>query len=97
MTANADRNELVTDIKRIVRDSEELLQDSAEVVGEKAHELRERLARTLESAKIGCRRLEEKAKQGAKATDKMVRAHPYQSIGITFGVGVLVGVLLARK
>ena len=97
MTGNAERSELVTDLKRIVRDSEDLLQDSAEVVSEKAHELRERLGRTVESAKVACRRLEEKAKQGAKATDKVIRNHPYQSLGVTFGIGVLIGVLAARR
>jgi ElaB/YqjD/DUF883 family membrane-anchored ribosome-binding protein len=98
MTTNAERSEkLVTDLKRVVRDSEELLQDSAEVVGEKAHELRERLVRTLESAKIVCGRLEEKAKQSAKAIDKVIRDRPYQSIGIAFSIGALIGALVARK
>ena len=98
MIANAERSEkLVTDLKRVVHDSEELLQDSAEVIGEKTHELRDRLASTLESAKVACRRLEEKAKEGAKAADKVIRDHPYQSIGIGFGVGVLIGALVMRK
>jgi len=97
MITNAEPSELVRDLKRVVRDSEDLLQDSAEVIGEKAHELRERLALTLESAKVTCRRLEEKAKQGAKATDKVIRNHPYQSIGIAVGIGVLIGVLVARR
>src|ERR1041385_7119291 len=98
MTANAERSEkLVTDLKRVVHDSEELLHDSAEVVGEKAHELRERLTRMTESAKDACHRMEKKAKQGAKATDKVIRNHPYQSIGIALGLGVLIGALAARK
>jgi ElaB/YqjD/DUF883 family membrane-anchored ribosome-binding protein len=98
MTANVESSEkLVTDLKRIVRDSEELLQDSAEVVGEKAHELRERLVRTLEAGKIVFRRLEEKTKQATKATDKMIRDHPYRASGIALSIGALIGVLAARK
>ncbi len=62
-----------------------------------AHELRERLARTVESAKAACRQLEEKAKEGAKATDKVIRDHPYQSIGIALCLGVVVGALITRK
>jgi len=88
---------LLTDLKRVVRDSEELLQASAGAVGEKANEMRERLSRTLESAKNTCRRLEEKAVEGAKAADKVIREHPYQSIGAAFGIGLLVGVLVTRK
>ena len=98
MNANEVSTEkLVTDLKRVVRDSEVFLQDSAGAVGEKAQALRERLAQTLESAKVACRRLEEKAIESAKATDKVIREHPYQSIGVAFGVGLLIGVLVTRK
>ncbi len=90
-------DKLVTDLKRVVRDSEELLQASAGAVGEKAHEMRERLSRTLESAKATCRRVEDKAIEGAKATDKVIREHPYESIGVAFGIGLLVGALVTRK
>jgi ElaB/YqjD/DUF883 family membrane-anchored ribosome-binding protein len=41
--------------------------------------------------------LEEKAVQGAKETDRIIRDHPYQTMGIAFGVGLLVGVLVTRK
>jgi len=98
MNANTvSAEKLVTDLKRVVHDSEELLQSSAGAVGEKAHEMRERLAQTLESAKAACRRLEERAMHAAKATDHVVREHPYPSIGIAFGIGLLVGVLVTRK
>ncbi len=90
-------DKLVTDLKRVVHDSEELLQASAGAAGDKAHEMRERLSQTLESAKVTCRRLEEKAIEGAKATDKVIREHPYQSIGAAFGIGLLIGVLVTRK
>jgi len=98
MSANAgSREKLAADLKRVVRDSEELLQSSVGVVGEKAHALRERLAHRLESAKATYRRLEARAKEGAKATDKVIRENPYQSIGLAFGTGLLLGVLLGRK
>jgi len=88
---------LAADLRRVVRDSEDLLKDSAGVVGEKAHELRERLAERLEMAKEAYQRFEARAREGAKATDKVIREHPYQSIGIAFGVGVLIGVLVSRR
>jgi ElaB/YqjD/DUF883 family membrane-anchored ribosome-binding protein len=37
--------------------------------------------------------IKETAVSSARNTDQMVREHPYQSIGIMFGVGVLVGLL----
>ena len=92
---NTDK--LVTDLKRIVSDSEEFLQATKDVVGDKAHEVRQRLANGLEAARRTCRRLEEKAIEGAKAADRTIREHPYQSIGAAFGVGLLIGVLVTRK
>jgi ElaB/YqjD/DUF883 family membrane-anchored ribosome-binding protein len=88
---------LITDLKRIVQDSEELLTATKDAVGDKAHEVRKRLNNALDSAKRTCRDLEGKAMEGAKAADKTVRDHPYQSIGAAFGLGLLIGVLVARK
>jgi ElaB/YqjD/DUF883 family membrane-anchored ribosome-binding protein len=58
---------------------------------------RERLAAALEAAKEARRKLEERALAGVKATDRMVREYPYQSIGVAFGAGMLLGVLANRK
>ena len=97
MIANETQGKVLTDLKQVVEDSEELLMDSASAVGEKAHQLRERLTRRLETARATCRRIEEKAKDGAKATDKVIREHPYQSLGVALGVGIVIGLLLKRK
>lgn len=43
------------------------------------------------------RRAEAKAVERAKAADRVVRDHPYQTIGLAFGLGVLVGILARRK
>ncbi|HKM52417.1 MAG TPA: hypothetical protein VJY33_03345 [Isosphaeraceae bacterium] len=59
-------------------------------------EIRARLEAAVEKAKAACERLEEKTVAAAKATDKAVREHPYQAVGIAFGVGILIGVLVAR-
>jgi len=88
---------LVTDLKRIVHDSEELLYTTKDAVGDKAHQVRERLTDALDTAKRTCRDLEDKAIESAKAADKTIRAHPYQSIGAAFGIGLLIGVLVTRK
>ena len=65
--------------------------------GEKASEARSRLAAALESAKATCDRLQEKTIAAAKATDRCIREHPYESIGVAFGLGLLIGVLIGRR
>lgn len=88
---------LLEDVKQVVRDGEELLRAGAGELSEKGKVARARLAAALESAKETGRQLQERTIEGAKATDKVIREHPYQSIGIAFGVGLLIGVLVNRK
>ena len=39
--------------------------------------------------------IKQRAIAGAKTGDQVVRGHPYQSLGVVFGLGVLAGVLAA--
>jgi ElaB/YqjD/DUF883 family membrane-anchored ribosome-binding protein len=50
-----------------------------------------------ERAKEGCSAVQEKTIAGAKATDRVIRNNPYQAIGIAFGAGLLIGLLLKRN
>jgi ElaB/YqjD/DUF883 family membrane-anchored ribosome-binding protein len=59
--------------------------------------IRAKLESAIEKAKDTCERLEEKTVAAAKTADKAVRTHPYQAMGIAFGVGLLVGVLATRS
>ena len=88
---------LLQDLKAVVHDGEELLRAGAHELGERGVAARERLAAALEAAKETRRRLEARAREGMKATDRVVREHPYQSIGVAFGVGLLIGVLINRR
>ena len=98
MSATADSvDQLIRDLKLIVRDGQDLLKATAGDASDKAREMRAKISTAIDSAKETCERLEEKAVAGAKATDKVIREHPYQSIGVAFGVGLLIGVLVTRK
>ncbi len=97
MTTEQTNERLAEDLKSLAHDADELMKATAGQTGDKVSELRGRLATALESAKATCQRLEEKTVAAAKATDHAIREHPYESIGIAFGLGLLVGVLVARK
>ena len=96
-TIDLNTEKLVADLKRIINDSEDLLRATADAVGEKAGFVRERLGETIATAKRRCHELESRTAECAKAADKVVRKHPYQTIGAAFGVGLLIGVLVTRK
>jgi ElaB/YqjD/DUF883 family membrane-anchored ribosome-binding protein len=88
---------LLQDLKAVVRDGEELLRAGAENLSERGAAARERLAAAIEVARQTKDRLQERAVQGARVTDRFVRTNPYEAIGIAFGVGMLFGVLINRR
>jgi ElaB/YqjD/DUF883 family membrane-anchored ribosome-binding protein len=97
MTTQEANQKLAGDLKVVVRDAEDLLKATAGEASEKVKELRQRLSSALESAKVTCEKIQDKTVQAAKATDQIIREHPYPSIGVAFGVGLLIGVLAARR
>ena len=78
-------------------ETEELTDSNAQQGGEKLAELRARLDSAIESAKVAAQRLQEKTVAAAKATDECIRTHPYQTLGVAFGLGLLIGVLVGRR
>src|SRR5579859_4488388 len=92
----ASTEKLLQDLKAVVHDGEELLRAGAHDLGERGMAARERLAAALEVAKQTRQKLQERAVVGAQATDRLIREHPYQSVGLAFGVGMLLGVLVNR-
>jgi len=97
MTMQEANHKLIIDLKAVVADAEELIKATAGQAGERLTQVRARLATAIEAAKETCQELEEKTVAAAKATDKTIREHPYESVGVAFGVGLLLGVLVARR
>jgi len=95
------RERVMADLRALAEDAEFLLQATADDASDKAKEARSRVTAALEKAKSTCLEWQdqsiESAKAAVKTADDTIRTHPYESIGIAFGVGVLLGVLLRRK
>jgi ElaB/YqjD/DUF883 family membrane-anchored ribosome-binding protein len=87
--------------EKLFHDMKILLQDGQTLVvaagGNLAQKSKEELKELAERLKVVCGRIKEQSAQCAKATDQAIRAHPYRSLMIAFGVGVVAGVLLQRK
>jgi ElaB/YqjD/DUF883 family membrane-anchored ribosome-binding protein len=47
-----------------------------------------------ELLKVSARELKGKAVSSAKSTDQIVRSHPYQTLGIMLGLGLIVGLMV---
>jgi ElaB/YqjD/DUF883 family membrane-anchored ribosome-binding protein len=70
------------------------VQSGVNDLAQKGQETANRLTSALTTAKT---KIQESTTASARATDRVIRDHPYESIGIAFGVGVLIGVLINRK
>jgi len=96
---NTDK--LIEDLKVVIRDAEALIKATAAQTGEKIQEVRSRAEESLARAKVRLTEAEaeavKQAREVADATEEYVRENPWQSIGIAAGVGLLLGVLIARR
>lgn len=107
MSANLTSNDvgvtkekLMQDLRMVVADAEELLRATASQAGEKVSAARERIQGHLDAAKERLEDAEammiEKTKAAALATDEYVHDNPWRAVGIAAGVGLVVGMLIAR-
>lgn len=92
---------MMDELKAVIRDAEELLKNTEDQVGEGFKSARAKFEATLNNAKGEMLQLEEnvveKVKEAARTTDEYVKDHPWNSVGLGACVGLLVGLLIARK
>ncbi len=94
------RDRLVSDFKTVLGDVEALLRETGGQMGEHAGELRGKLEVGVTKVKSQLHDLEgtllDRSREAARATDDFVHDHPWESIGIGFGLGLLLGVLINK-
>ena len=90
-----------TDVKNLVKDAQALFDEASSVGGAKAEELRAQGMKLLDAAIDNAQHVQkvaiEKGKKVAHETDAYVHDHPWQAVGISAAVGVLIGMLIARR
>ena len=85
---------LVEDVMMLVNETENLVKTHEATLGENA---KAEITTALERVKNRCLSLRSQTLAGARQTDRLVRDHPYAAIGAVFGVGLLLGFLVARR
>lgn len=95
------KEHLIDSVKNSLNDAENLLREAASNTGEKAAELRDR---ALASLKHTCETLGDmqdavltRGRCAARATDNYVHDNPWQAIGISAVVGLVLGLLVGRR
>ena len=100
-TQTGARDQLVSDLKSVIQDAEAWLRHGGQLTGDELKAAKAKFERTIVKAKDDIIRLEEaaveKAKVAAKATDEYVQENPWKAVGVGTAIGVVIGLLIARK
>ncbi|MBC7413800.1 MAG: DUF883 domain-containing protein [Herminiimonas sp.] len=90
-----------TDMKTLVKDAQDLFREATSATGEKAELLRTQGLNLLDTALVKAQEVQTAAiqtgKEVAESTDTYVQENPWKAVAISAGVGVLIGMLIARK
>ena len=95
------KNDLLKDFNAVVHEGEQLLKSVVDEGGNKANALRAKMESNLKAAKDRLRQIEETAiestKTAVRATDNYVHENPWRVIGVSAGIGIVIGLLLNRR
>lgn len=101
MTDHVTTATLKADLATVMRDAEALIKASADQGGEKMNEARGKIRESLETARTRLQAAERAALRHGEdamiATEDYVKRNPWQAVGFAAGVGLVLGVLLARR
>jgi ElaB/YqjD/DUF883 family membrane-anchored ribosome-binding protein len=101
-SANGATKDRVTDsLRHMVDEADHLLKSAALAGDQKFDEARQRIEHQLRELRMQLDELEHsalhRARQAARAADQTVHSHPYGAMGVAAAVGLLVGLLVARR
>ena len=90
--------QLIEHISRLMAEAEAMISGPVtEQAGGKLAEIKERLESAREQLTAAYGRARKNVVAGARYTDESIRSHPYESLAIALGVGVLLGALIRRS
>ncbi|KAA5841599.1 MULTISPECIES: YqjD family protein [Pseudomonas] len=86
-----------SELQALIEESEKLLKSSASLVGEEGENLRQQVGLKLKQALDSVSSVRERSKPMVDATEQYIGGHPWQTVAISAGVGLVVGLLLGRR
>ncbi|HJV03558.1 MAG TPA: DUF883 domain-containing protein [Burkholderiaceae bacterium] len=95
------REKLMNDLKLVIGDAESWLKEAKRNAAHNAGEAQARFDDTLRTAKTDLLRLQDsmtaRGKLAAQSANGYVKGHAWQAVGLGAAVGVIAGLLLARR
>ncbi len=97
----ASRERLAQSLRQMVERAEDLLGSVQHVDSEPFKAARSRFEQQLRHARGELHELHDdalhRARHAARAADQAVQSHPYAAMGLSAGVGLLLGMLISRR
>ncbi|KII37322.1 MULTISPECIES: YqjD family protein [Pseudomonas] len=91
------KDQAFSELQALIEESEKLLKSSASLVGEEAETLRGQIALKLQQARDSVTSVRDRTKPAVEATESYIGGHPWQTVAVSAGFGLVVGLLLARR
>lgn len=100
-TLRSSQAKLAQDVQTVLADAQELMRLAAGEAGQGIKEARERLERSTKAARQQLAAMQSAAVDSAldagRTADDYVRQHPWEAAAVGAGLGLLLGVLIARR
>ena len=101
MRSSTTPNPVNRDIQNVVSDAQDLLKTVQNEGEGKLNEMRGKVQAQIDAARQTLAELQstvtDSAKVAMNTTDEYVRANPWRAVGISAGIGALIGFLIARR
>ncbi|MFJ4196176.1 YqjD family protein [Pseudomonas sp. NPDC089534] len=91
------KDQAFSDLQALIEESEKLLKNSASLVGEEAETLRGQIAQKLQQARDSVSNVRARTQPAVEVTQNYIGGHPWQTVAISAGFGLVVGLLLGRR
>ncbi|HEF4759983.1 TPA: DUF883 family protein [Pseudomonas putida] len=91
------KDQAFSELQTLIEESEKLLKSSASLVGEEAETLRGQIALKLQQARNSVASVRDRTLPAVEATETYIGGHPWQTVAVSAGFGLVVGLLLARR
>jgi ElaB/YqjD/DUF883 family membrane-anchored ribosome-binding protein len=95
--AEALESDVARRLRNLIADMGELIRSCSSLTVEELGRAKAKLRARIAAARAALEELSERARKTAKVADRYVREQPWQAIGISAGVGLLIGFLAGRR
>lgn len=97
IAADQIKDQAFSELQALIEESDKLLKDSSALVGEEAETLRAQVSLKLRQAMDSVANVRDRTKPVVEATETYIGVHPWQTVAVSAGFGLVVGLLLGRR